>query len=270
MAYYENDPRRDNSNQNDRYDQAYQQYQQYQQQRYQQAQTNVAGYAESPFLTMSQYMARTFGWMFAGLMLTFAVALGTVLSGAFIALYTTGLVFVLSIAELILVAVLSMRVQKMQPATATAMFFGYAALTGVNLSVYFVVYDLSTLILAFLVGALYFGIMAVYGWRTQRDLSGWGPKLMGGLLALLVVSLFGMLFVGGFGIFDVVLCAVGLLVFMGFTAYDTQKLRAFYAYFGGDAAMLQKSSIIGALQLYLDYINIFLYVLRLLGRSRNN
>ena len=117
---------------------------------------------------------------------------------------------------------------------------------------------------------VYFGIMAVYGLRTQRDLTGWGPKLMGGLIALLVVSLFGMLFVGSFGLFDVLLCAVGLLVFMGFTAYDTQKLRSFYAYFGGDEAMLHKSSIIGALQLYLDYINIFLYVIRLLGRSRNN
>ena len=255
MAYYENDPRRNGSEQNDRYDQAYQQYQQ---QRYQQAQAGAAGYAESPYLSLSQYMARTFGWMFAGLMLTFAVALATVISGAFVALWNTGLVFALSIGELILVAVLSMRVQKIQPATATAMFFAYAALTGINLSVYFVVYDLSTLILAFLVGAVYFGIMAVYGLRTQRDLTGWGPKLM------------GMLFVGSFGLFDVLLCAVGLLVFMGFTAYDTQKLRSFYAYFGGDEAMLHKSSIIGALQLYLDYINIFLYVIRLLGRSRSN
>ena len=267
MAYYENDPRRNGSEQNDRYDQAYQQYQQ---QRYQQAQAGAAGYAESPYLSLSQYMARTFGWMFAGLMLTFAVALATVISGAFVALWNTGLVFALSIGELILVAVLSMRVQKIQPATATAMFFAYAALTGINLSVYFVVYDLSTLILAFLVGAVYFGIMAVYGLRTQRDLTGWGPKLMGGLIALLVVSLFGMLFVGSFGLFDVLLCAVGLLVFMGFTAYDTQKLRSFYPYFGGDEAMLHKSSIIGALQLYLDYINIFLYVIRLLGRSRSN
>ena len=264
MAYYENDPRRDGNDQTDRYEQAYQQYQQ---SRYQ---APTMGYAESPYLSMGQYMARTFGWMFAGLMLTFAVALGTVLSGAIIPLYQSSLVFLLSIAELVLVFVLSINIQKLRPATATAMFFVYSALTGLNLSVYFVVYDLSTLILAFLVGALYFGIMAVYGMRTQRDLSGWGPKLMGGLIALLVVSLFGMLFVRNFGFFDILLCAIGLLVFMGFTAYDTQKLRSFYAYFGGDEAMLHKSSIIGALQLYLDYINIFLYVLRLLGRSRNN
>lgn len=268
MAYYENDPRRNGSSQYDGYDRAYQQYQQAQ------YQAPAMGYAESPYLTMGQYMARTFGWMFAGLMLTFAVAVATVLSGAFVVLYSTGLVFALSIGELVLVAVLSMRVQKLRPATATALFFGYAALTGVNLSVYFVVYDLATLVLAFLVGAVYFGIMAVYGWRTKRDLIGWGPMLFAGLMALLIVSLLGSLFsvffATGFGLFDVLLCAVGLLVFMGFTAYDTQKLRRFYAYYGGDGAMLHKSSIIGALQLYLDYINIFLYVIRLLGRSRNN
>ena len=251
--------------QNDRYEQAYRQYQQ---SRGGYAQDTV--YAQSPFLSLSQYMSRTFGWMFAGLLVTFGVALATVMTGAFIPLYTSGIIFVLSIAELILVAVLSMNIQNIRPGTATAMFFAYAVLTGINLSVYFVVYNLATLILAFLVGSLYFGIMAVYGMRTQKDLTGWGPKLMGGLFALLIVSVFGMLFVGNFGVFDIVLCGIGLLIFMGFTAYDTQKLRAMYSYFGGDAAMLHKSSIIGALQLYLDYINIFLYVLRLLGRSRNN
>lgn len=251
--------------QDDRYEQAYRQYQQSQG-----YQTQDTVYAQSPFLTLNQYMSRTFGWMFAGLLVSFGVALATVLTGAFIPLYTSGIVFVLSIAELVLVAVLSMNIQKIRPGTATAMFFGYAVLTGINLSVYFVIYNLSTLILAFLVGAVYFGIMAVYGIRTRKDLSGWGPMLMGGLFALLIVSVFGMLFVGSFGFFDIVLCGIGLLVFMGFTAYDTQKLRAMYSYFGGDDAMLHKSSIIGALQLYLDYINIFLYVLRLLGRSRNN
>ena len=74
----------------------------------------------------------------------------------------------------------------------------------------------------------------------------------------------------GFGIMDLVLCAVGLLIFMGLTAYDTQMLKYYYSYFGGDAAMLHKSSIIGALNLYLDFINIFLYILRMLGRRSND
>ena len=231
-------------------------------------------YAESPFGTLNQFVAKTFGWMFAGLLVTFAAAIGTVSTGAFVMLFNTGLVFALTIAELILVMVLSARITKLQPSTATAMFFVYAVLNGINLSVYFIAYDLGTLILAFLVGAVYFGVMAVYGANTQRDLLGWAPKLMGGLVALLVTALvgglFGLLFGISFGFLDVVYCGLAVLLFMGMTAYDTQMLKHHYAYFGGDAAMLQKASIFGALNLYLDFINIFLYIVRILGRSRDN
>ena len=231
-------------------------------------------YAESPFGTLNQFVAKTFGWMFAGLLVTFAAAVGTVSTGAFVMLFSTGLVFALTIAELILVLVLSARITKLQPSTATAMFFVYAVLNGINLSVYFIAYDLSTLILAFLVGAVYFGVMAVYGANTQRDLLGWAPKLMGGLVALIVTSLvgglFGLLFGISFGFLDVVYCGLAVLLFMGMTAYDTQMLKHHYAYFGGDAAMLQKASIFGALNLYLDFINIFLYIVRILGRNRDN
>ena len=231
-------------------------------------------YAESPFGTLNQFVAKTFGWMFAGLLVTFAAAVGTVSTGAYVILFNTGLVFALTIAELILVMVLSARITKLQPSTATAMFFVYAVLNGINLSVYFIAYDLSTLILAFLVGAVYFGVMAVYGANTQRDLLGWAPKLMGGLVALIVTALvgglFGLLFGISFGFLDVVYCGLAVLLFMGMTAYDTQMLKHHYAYFGGDAAMLQKASIFGALNLYLDFINIFLYIVRILGRSRDN
>ena len=231
-------------------------------------------YAESPFGTLNQFVAKTFGWMFAGLLVTFAAAVGTVSTGAFVMLFSTGLVFALTIAELILVLVLSARITKLQPSTATAMFFVYAVLNGINLSVYFIAYDLGTLILAFLVGAVYFGVMAVYGANTQRDLLGWAPKLMGGLVALIVTALvgglFGLLFGISFGFLDVVYCGLAVLLFMGMTAYDTQMLKHHYAYFGGDAAMLQKASIFGALNLYLDFINIFLYIVRILGRSRDN
>ena len=231
-------------------------------------------YAESPFGTLNQFVSKTFGWMFAGLLVTFAAAIGTVSTGAFVMLFNTGLVFALTIAELVLVMVLSARITKLQPSTATAMFFVYAVLNGINLSVYFIAYDLGTLILAFLVGAVYFGVMAVYGANTQRDLLGWAPKLMGGLVALIVTALvgglFGLLFGISFGFLDVVYCGLAVLLFMGMTAYDTQMLKHHYAYFGGDAAMLQKASIFGALNLYLDFINIFLYIVRILGRSRDN
>ena len=230
-------------------------------------------YAESPFGTLNEFMTKTFSWMCAGLLTTFAVALATAVSGAWVVLSATGLIWLLLIAELVMVIVLSARVTKLQPGTATGLFFGYAVLNGVNLSTIFVAYNIPTLVLAFLIGALYFGIMAVYGWRTENSLAGWGPKLMGGLVALLIVGAIGGLFslfgVFSFGLLDVVYCAIALLLFMGLTAYDTQMLKHHYAYFGGDAAMLHKASIIGALNLYLDFINIFLYVLRLLGRNQD-
>ncbi len=230
---------------------------------------NDISYAESPFGTLSQYMTKTFGWMFAGLLVTFAVGIGTVTSGLVYLLAGTGLIFLTAIAELVMVFVLSARITKIQPGTATGLFFGYAVLNGINLSTIFLVYDVGSLVLAFLVGAVYFGVMAVYGATTRRDLTGWGPSLFAGLVAMLVCSLVGSLFsLFGmrFGLMDLVLCAIGLLIFMGLTAYDTQMLKHHYAYFGGDAAMLHKASIIGALNLYLDFINIFLYILRMVGR----
>ena len=202
---------------------------------------NDISYAESPFGTLNQYMTKTFGWMFAGLMVTFAVAIGAVTSGLVYAFISSGVFFITCIAELILVGVLSARVTSLQPSTATGIFFAYAALNGLNLCSIFLLYDLGSLMLAFLVGAV--------------------CSLVGGLFSLLGF---------GFGIGDLVLCAVGLFIFMGLTAYDTQMLKHHYAYFGGDAAMLHKASIIGALNLYLDFINIFLYVVRLLGRRRDN
>lgn len=234
---------------------------------------NDISYAESPFGTLSQYMTRTFGWMFAGLLVTFATGIGTVVSGLIVPLLTSGLLFATIIAELVLVFVLSGRITKIQPSTATGLFFAYAVLNGLNLSTIFLVYDFSSLILAFLVGAVYFGVMAVYGATTHRDLTGWGPKLLGGLIAMLVCSLVGSLFGAffgmPFGMMDLLLCAVGLFIFMGLTAYDTQMLKHHYAYFGGDAAMLHKASIIGALNLYLDFINIFLYIVRMVGRHND-
>ena len=230
-------------------------------------------YAESPFGTLSEFMSKSFGWMFAGLLVTFSVGIGAVASGLIFPIINSGLFIFTSIAELVMVFVLSARVQKLQPSTETALFFGYAVLNGINLSSIFLVYDYGTLILAFLVGAVYFGVMAVYGNVTDRDLTGWGPKLMGGLVALIVCALVGSLlsmFGLNFGIADLLLCAVGLLIFMGLTAYDTQMLKYYYSYFGGDAAMLHKASIIGALNLYLDFINIFLYIVRMLGRRNND
>lgn len=216
------------------------------------------------------YTAKTFGWMFLGLLVTFGVGLGVAVSGAMYSILSMGTagMFALMIAEVILVMVLSSRLQTLSIGAARGLFFAYAALNGITFSTIFFVYDVQILITVFALTALYFGVLAAYGFVTKRDLSGLRPLLMGGLLFLAVYWLLSM-FLPLSGA-DRVMCFVGLAVFMGLTAYDAQKIKQMHAAFEGDYEMSKKASIIAALQLYLDFINIFLYILRLLGnRSRD-
>ena len=222
------------------------------------------GYAE-PSMNASDYMTRTYRWMASGQLITFAMAYITATTS--LIYLVDSLYLVLTIAELALVFVLSSRVQNMSVDAARATFFGYALLNGMVLSYYFIVFSVGTLVMAFLATAVYFGLMAVYGTTTHKDLTGWGPRLMMGLVALIVTSLIGMLFGFGFGS-SVLYCGIGLVLFMLLTAYDTQKLQQMYAYYAGDPELAEKASIYGALTLYLDFINIFLYVVRLLGNNR--
>ena len=222
------------------------------------------GYAE-PSMNASDYMTRTYRWMASGLLITFAMAYITATTP--LIYLVDSLYLVLTIAELALVFVLSSRVQNMSVDAARATFFGYALLNGMVLSYYFIAFSVGTLVMAFLAIAVYFGLMAVYGTTTHKDLTGWGPRLMMGLVALIVTSLIGMLFGFGFGS-SVLYCGIGLVLFMLLTAYDTQKLQQMYAYYAGDPELAEKASIYGALTLYLDFINIFLYVVRLLGNNR--
>ncbi len=225
------------------------------------------GYAE-PAMTAADYMSRTYRWMACGLVLTFATAFVTATSYTMLSLVSS-LYLVLTIAELALVFTLSARVQKMSIGTARALFLAYSVLNGMVLSFYFIAFSVGTLVMAFLSSAVYFGLMAVYGRTTNRDLTGWGPKLMLGLIALMITSLIGGLFGFGFG-GSLLYSGIGLVVFMLLTAYDTQKLHQVYAYYAYDSEMAERASIYGALTLYLDFINIFLFVVRLMGsRSRD-
>ena len=224
------------------------------------------GYAE-PTMSASDYMIRTYRWMACGLLITFAMAYLTATTS--LIYLVDSLYLVLTIAELALVIVLSSRVQTMSVGAARAAFFGYALLNGMVLSYYFLVFSASTLIMALLATSLYFGLMAVYGTTTHKDLTGWGPRLMMALVAMIITGFVGMLFGFGFG-GSVLYCGIGLVVFMLLTAYDTQKLSQMYSYYAGDSELAEKASIYGALTLYLDFINIFLYILRLLGRRSSS
>ena len=223
------------------------------------------GYTEAT-MSAADYMARTYRWMAGGLAVTFAMALITIATPL---LYVVNALYlVLTIAELALVFTLSARLQRMSVGAARGVFLAYSALNGMVLSYYFLMFSVNTLVMAFLSTAVYFGLMAVYGHTTNRDLSSWGPKLMMGLMAMLITGLVGSLF--GFGVgASLLYSGIGLVVFMLLTAYDTQKLHQMYAYYAADSELAEKTSVYGALTLYLDFINIFLFVLRLLGMGSN-
>lgn len=220
--------------------------------------------------TLGSYTARTFFWMFLGLLVTFATAWWGAMSGVvYRMLYSIpGIQLALLIAELVVVVVLSRRIHSIGVTTAKILFFAYALITGVTFSSLFIAYDLGVLVLAFGVAAVYFGGMALYGWFTKKDLSRLGPILSIGLIVLIVFGLLSLFL--PFGAFDRFACLAGVAVFIGLTAYDTQKIKAFYHYYSGDPEMLEKVSVISALELYLDFLNLFLYLLRFFGkRSRD-
>lgn len=219
--------------------------------------------------SLSSYTAKTFLWMFAGLLVTFCVAVGCYYSGLLVwMVYTVPMLpFVLLIAEMLVVFSLVRRVQSLSVGVARGMFLLYAVLNGVMFSTYFIMFDVWSLIWVFGMTALYFGALALFGYFTKTDLSRLRPILVSGLILLLV---FGILsFFLNLSSFDTVICMVGIAVFLGFTAYDTQKIKAFHAAYAGDAEMAKKASVFAALQLYLDFINLFLYLLRFLGRRKN-
>ena len=219
--------------------------------------------------TVGRYTARTFLWMFAGLAVTFGVAIAGYITGfSFLLLFNTFTYIGLAIAQIAVVIVLSARINSLSVPAARVLFFAYAALTGVTFSVYFIIFDVVSLVLVFGVTALYFGAMAAFGYATKADLSRIRTVLMGGLIFLVIFGLVSM-FIPGLQAMDRIYCLIGIAVFLGFTAYDTQKIKALHAYYGHDPEMAAKASIFSALQLYLDFINLFLYLLRFLGRRRN-
>ena len=229
-----------------------------------QSYSQAGAYSES----LGRYTAKTFGWMFAGLLVTFAVAVGGVFTGAiFLLNYVPAWPYVLLFAELGVVLFLSARISKMSVVTARVLFFVYAILNGIVFSAYFYVYDLMILWSVFLLTSLFFGVMALIGYFANVNFSGIRPFMTGGLIFLCgfwVLSLFINL-----SAFETIACTVGIFIFLLFTAYDTKKIKAYSEYYGQATEMEAKASIFSALQLYLDFINLFLYILRILGRKRN-
>ncbi len=220
--------------------------------------------------TLSRYTAQAFLWMALGLLVTFGVSIVgyvTLLPLYILAINEYALI-VLTVLELIVVIVLSAKLHSMPIGAARALFLVYALLNGVVFSTYFFLFELSSMVLAFGAAALYFGVMAAVGYFAKVDFSRIRNLLFGGLIFLVVFGLLSM-FIPALAMFDRIVCLAGIAIFMLYTAYDTQKIKAFYYGFQGDDAMLAKASIISALNLYLDFINLFLYLLRFLGKRKN-
>ncbi len=232
--------------------------------------TETSAYYEEQYREpIGTYTAKTFGWMFLGLLFTFLVAFtGYYTQAVFYLFAVPYLPFILLAAELFVVIFLSSRITKMSVGMARGMFFLYAAINGIVFSAYFLMYEMTSLLLVFGYTSLYFGAMALVGYFTKADLSKTRYILISGAIFLTlfwVLSIFIPL-----EAFERIMCFIGIGIFLGFTAYDTQKIRRYHQAFGADPEMAAKASIFSALQLYLDFINLFVYILRLAGRRRSN
>ena len=228
------------------------------------------GYASSQGDTLGQYTAKTFLWMVLGLLVTFGVAVGCWLTNATIyaIVYIPYVHLIVLIATLVISITMVHRLEKMAVGTAIGLFVLFSALFGFTLSIYLLAFHVTSVVLCFLLTAVYFGALAAYGFLTKRDLSNLRTILFSGLIFLIIFGLLSM-FIPGLQMFDRVVCMIGIAVFLGYTAYDTQKIRAYYNYYSASPEMLAKASIFSALQLYLDFINLFLYLLRFLGNRRS-
>ena len=172
---------------------------------------------------------------------------------------------VLMLATLGLVFFISFRINRLQYTTALGLFMLYAALLGLALTSIFVVYTSTSIARVFFISAATFGAMSLYGYTTQRDLTGMGSFMMMGLIGLIIASVVNM-FLKSTGL-DWALSVLGVLIFVGLTAYDTQKVKEYYDV-NDDGTIAGRKAVMGALTLYLDFINLFLMLLRLFGDRR--
>lgn len=211
------------------------------------------------------FMARTYSWMTAGLALTAAIAWMTA-SNMELALQVAGMRMPLMLGQLALVFILSLFAQRLPSLVAGLLFIAYAAITGLTFSSLLMVYDMKSVFAAFATAAGTFGAMSVAGYVIKKDLSGFGKFFMFALIGLFIAMIVNM-FVGGTAL-TLGISVVGVLLFAGLTVYDTQMLKNL-ALSGVEGEMAERAAINGALQLYLDFINMFLFLLRLFGGSRD-
>jgi FtsH-binding integral membrane protein len=232
------------------------------------------------------YMLRIYNYMVIGLAITGFAALGIYLlsvtgdaasaaqgvrplaRGLFLtplgyALFVSPLKWAVILAPLGLVFFLSFRIQNMRPATAQITFWIYAALVGVSLGSIFLIYTHTSVVRVFFITAASFGALSLWGYTTQRDLTGMGSFMIMGLFGIIIASLVNIFLASS--MLQWAISVIGVLVFAGLTAYDTQRLKSEYIYGAMEGEVMERSAIMGALSLYLDFLNLFTMLLQLLG-----
>ena len=213
-------------------------------------------------MNLNNVFKKVYMWMFIGLLLTFA-------TGYFVSINENmaykvyNLYWVLAIIEIILVIVLSTRIGKMNITTSRIMFLTYSFVSGLTFSSVFIAYDMRSIIIVFLISSLLFLIFAILGYITKLDLTSVGTFLLMALIGIVICSIINI-FVGN-GTFEIVICSISILIFLGFTAYDVNKIKQLQDIYPDEDSL----AIVGALELYLDFINIFLDLLRIVANNRD-
>lgn len=230
----------------------------------------VAPSQEAINTTFTEAMGRVYLWMTGGLLLTTVVAMLVAMNpGIQQAIFRNNLTFFVLIgAQLGLVLIISFAINKLTPSTALGLFFLYSGLTGLTLSTIFLVYDLGTIGLAFGAAASLFAGLSIVGLTTKKDLTRWGPILFASLLGLIVASVANW-FLQSTAL-EWVVSFAGVIIFAGLTVYDSKKIKEMTAgaVLHGGTLAVQRIGIIGALKLYLDFLNMFLFILRIVGGRR--
>lgn len=219
----------------------------------------------------NSFIRSVYNWMSIALALTGFTAYYVSHNEAMVQLLygTPGLLMILIFVELGFVFFLSARIQKITATTATALFTIYSILNGVTLSYIFLVYTATSIVSTFMICAVTFLACSVYGMVTKRDLTSLGGFMIMGLIGIIVASVVNIFIQSS--AMQMVISYIGVMVFIGLTAYDTQKLKTMAVSLPDNAsgAMIRKGALIGALRLYLDFINLFIMMLRIFGGNRN-
>ncbi|HVC52470.1 MAG TPA: Bax inhibitor-1/YccA family protein [Stellaceae bacterium] len=215
---------------------------------------------------LRNYMLRIYNYMASGLALTGIVAYFFAESGLYLSIARTPLIYVFMLAPLGLVMLLSFGINRMSATAAQAVFWLYAGLMGVSMASIFLVFTGASIARVFFITAGTFAAMSLYGYTTQRDLSRIGSFLFMGLIGIVIASLVN-LFVGSSAL-QFAISVIGVVVFTGLTAWDTQQIKEMY-YEGDYGEVASKKAVLGALRLYLDFINLFMMLMQLMGARRD-